>query len=175
MYMLIYTDRLSLRTFTSSDYKSMNRLLGSRAVMKSSVEGPLTASQIKEWLEKQINVYRADQGLGALAVIHKEYQILIGYCGLFRAPCMVGLNEIAIGYRFIQNHWGKGFATEASIAVREYAFITLGLPRLVALIEPSNPRSIRVAEKIGMTFEKEVMLETYDHPDYLYSLENPYK
>ena len=64
------------------------------------------------------------------------------------------------------NSWGYGYATEAARAVRDYAFSELNLNRLVALIEPVNQRSIRVAEKLGMRYEKDVMLEGYDYPDY---------
>ena len=70
-------------------------------------------------------------------------------------------------------HWGQGFATEAARAVRDYAFETLRLPRLVALIDPGNVRSIRVAERIGLRYDRDAMLEGYDHPDRLYSLNRP--
>ena len=66
--------------------------------------------------------------------------------------------------------WGKGYATEAAGAVRDYGLGVLGRRRLVAIIDPQNAASIRVAEKIGMHFEKEVMLEGYTYPDHLYAL-----
>ena len=70
--------------------------------------------------------------------------------------------------------WGKGYATEAVCTVRDFAFATLGIKRLIAMIDPSNVASIRVAEKIGMKYEKEVMFEGYSHPDHVYS-EQRYK
>ena len=60
--------------------------------------------------------------------------------------------EIDIGWRLRQVAWGKGYAGEAARPVVEHAFKTVGLTRLVADIDPRNTPSMRVAEKIGMTF-----------------------
>lgn len=103
------------------------------------------------------------------AAIEKSNQKLIGYCGL----CKIVVDnepEVEIGYRFAREFWGQGFATEAAIAVRDYGFNTLNLSRLIAIIDPANTRSIRVAEKIGMQYEKDVMLEGYSHPDHVYAI-----
>jgi len=93
---------------------------------------------------------------------------VIGYCGLFFFPDIEGQAEVEIGYRLARSVWGKGYATEAAKAVRDYAFNVLRLERLIAMIDPSNIASIRVAEKIGMHYEKEVMFEGYTHPDHVY-------
>lgn len=66
-------------------------------------------------------------------------------------------------------HWGRGLATEATTAVRDLAFDTLKLDRLIALIDPANARSIRVAEKIGMSHEADVMQHGYTHADHVYA------
>ena len=57
-------------------------------------------------------------------------------------------------------YWGKGLATEAAIATRDYAFARLGITRLISIIDPENVRSIRVAEKIGMQYEKDVVFQS---------------
>lgn len=92
----------------------------------------------------------------------------IGYCGLTHFSDIEGQPEIEVGYRLARAWWGQGFATEAARGVRNYAFHSLGLSRLVSLIEPSNTASLRVAAKLGMHREREVMLPGYDHADYLY-------
>lgn len=171
--MLLKTERLILRRFGKSDFGALEKLLGSGAVMESSVNGPLSENQIWDWLEEPFGVYESNQGIEVLAVINKCNLELIGYCGLFHFSNIDGVSEIEIGYRFVQNSWGNGYATEAARAIRDYAFSKLNLSRLIALIEPANTRSIRVAEKVGMKYEKEVMLENYDYPDYLYSMEKP--
>ena len=170
--MILETERLLLRRFTMPDYVALDNLLGCNVVMASSMSGSLNGDQIKVWLETQIEVYKSNEGVDVLAVVEKRSAELIGYCGLFHFADIDGVPEIEIGYRLVQAVWGNGYATEAACAIRDYAFSQLKLPRLVALIEPTNTRSIRVAEKIGMNYEKDVMLEGYDYPDYLYSMGN---
>jgi len=66
-----------------------------------------------------------------------------------------------------KTYWSKGFATEAAKACKEYAFYKLGLSKLISIIDPGNVPSIRVAEKIGFTKEKEVFI--FDKNHYIYS------
>ncbi len=114
--------------------------------------------------------YYRSWGFGPYAVVTKSNPEVIGYCGLFYFPDLGGQPEIEIGYRLARSAWGLGYATEAAHAVRDYAFSTLGMKRLIAMIDPSNIASIHVAEKIGMQYEKDIMLEGYTHPDHIYSM-----
>ncbi len=140
--------------------------------MESSVDGPLNTDQVRTWLKDQIDEYKKKHGIEVFAVVNKSTTEFIGYCGLFQFPNIDGAHEVEVGYRLIRKSWGNGFATEAASAIRDYAFSELNLNRLIALIEPVNNRSIRVAEKIGMIYEKDIMLEDYDYPDHLYSMCN---
>jgi ribosomal-protein-alanine N-acetyltransferase len=63
---------------------------------------------------------------------------------------------------------GTRLCPEAAKAVRNFAFATLDIKRLIAMIDPSNSVSIRVAKKIGMHYEKDLLLEGYTHPDRVY-------
>jgi RimJ/RimL family protein N-acetyltransferase len=85
-------------------------------------------------------------------------------------PDIAGRPEIELGYRLARLAWGRGYATEAAHAVRDLAFTTLGLKRLIAMIDPANGASIRVAEKIGMQYEKDIVFGGYNHPDRIYSI-----
>lgn len=166
----IETKRLRLRPLQISDHKSLDALLGDREVMEFSDDGPLDTDKVGIWLRTQIEEYKTDSGIKILAVENKSTSVFIGYCGLTLFSDVDGSAEIEIGYRLIRKFWGYGYATEAASAIRDYGFSELKLDRLVAFIEPVNRRSIRVAEKLGMTYEKEVMLEGYDYPDHLYSI-----
>jgi RimJ/RimL family protein N-acetyltransferase len=77
---------------------------------------------------------------------------------------------VELGYRLTRASWGKGYATEAAGAVMEHAFTSLGLERLVSLIDPENIASLRVAQKLGMQFEREIILPGYSHPDHMYAI-----
>ena len=93
--------------------------------------------------------------LGLWATIHKETGKFIGRCGLL--PWTIeGQPEVEVAYTLAQDFWGQGLATEAAHAILQYAFEQLHLSRLICLIDPANHASRRVAEKIGMTLEKEV-------------------
>jgi ribosomal-protein-alanine N-acetyltransferase len=86
-------------------------------------------------------------------VIHREDAELIGFCGFADGfpP------DVEIGWRLRPDYWGKGFATEAAIAVMAYGWQRFEFPRVVAVIHPDNHASIRVGEKLGMTFEAEFL------------------
>ena len=137
-------------------------------VMRFS-DGVQTKKWVTTWLHNCLERYQT-WGFGPYAVVEKNSQDVIGYCGLFFFPDIGGHTEVEIGYRLAKSAWGKGYATEAARIVCDHAFTTLGIKRLIALIDPSNVASIRVAEKIGMKYEKEVMLDGYTHPDHVYSI-----
>jgi [ribosomal protein S5]-alanine N-acetyltransferase len=94
--------------------------------------------------------------------------VLIGFCGFSdEFP-----PDVEIGWRFLPEYWGRGLATEAARAVMQYGFDTFGFGRLVYVSQRANQRSIRVAEKLGMAFErsfvhkgKEVVRYAKDNPN----------
>ncbi|MEJ2563588.1 MAG: GNAT family N-acetyltransferase, partial [Anaerolineales bacterium] len=88
-------------------------------------------------------------------VIEKGSGQLVGNCGLLEKE-VGGEAEIELVYVFAASAWGKGYATEIGMALIRHAFETLGLERLIALIEPENAASERVAQKVGMRFDREV-------------------
>jgi RimJ/RimL family protein N-acetyltransferase len=163
------TQRLRLRHFVDSDVDAMARVFGDPEVMRfgRSVQ---TREWVRGWLARCADSYaRRDYGLWAA----EERQVgeVIGYCGLTYFPDINGRPEIEIGYRLARSFWGRGYATEAARAVRDHAFAALGLRRLIALVDPDNIGSIRVAEKLGMRHEADAMLEGYTHPDRVYAIE----
>jgi RimJ/RimL family protein N-acetyltransferase len=103
--------------------------------------------------------------------VEKDGREVIGFCGLSRFSDVGGRPETELGYRLARASWGRGFATEAARAVRDYAFDTLGIPRLISIIDPRNAASIRVAGKTGMRYEKEVTFQ--GHLVHIYAMERP--
>ena len=161
------TERLALRHFHILDAEAMHRVFGDPEVMRFG-DGAQTKEWVDAWLQTCLERYYQTWGFGPYAVVERQFQNVIGYCGLFFFPDINGKPEVEIGYRLARFAWGQGYATEAAIAVRDYAFTTLGIRRLIAIIDPSNTASVRVAEKINMQQEGDVMLEGYTHPDHVY-------
>jgi len=89
-------------------------------------------------------------------VAEKHTGKIVGHCGLLEKE-VAAKTEIELIYVFCLDAWGKGYATEIGQALMCYAFEKLNINRLIALIEPENKASERVAVKIGMHFEKEVI------------------
>lgn len=88
-------------------------------------------------------------------LIERESGKVVGHCGLLDKE-IEGTTEIELVYVLAAPAWGKGYAAEIAAAIRDWAFSTPGLNRLIALIEPSNRASERVAVKTGMRLEREI-------------------
>jgi [ribosomal protein S5]-alanine N-acetyltransferase len=168
----VSTERLFLRTFHVLDAEAMYQVFGDPEVMRFS-NGVQTKEWVQDWLRLCLERYYQTWGFGPYAIVEKRSETVIGYCGLFYFPDINGQPEVEIGYRLARSAWGQGYATEAALAVRDYAFTTLGMKRLIAMIDPSNTASVRVAKKIGMHYEQDVMLEGYTHPDHVYVITAP--
>ncbi len=147
--------RVFLRCFHVADLDAMADVFGDPEVMRFG-PGPQSRDRVEAWLRGCLEDYYRKWGFGLWAVVHKPDRRVIGYCGLTRFDDIDGRLEIEIGYRLARHFWGRGLATEAAGAVRDYAFDVLVLPRLVAIIDPHNGASIRVAEKNGLRYEKDV-------------------
>jgi hypothetical protein len=161
------TERLTVRHFHILDSDPIFQVFGDPEVMRFG-DGVQTKEWVEDWLRTCLERYYQTWGFGPYAVAKRQSQDVIGYCGLFFFPDINGQPEVEIGYRLARSAWGQGYATEAAGAVRDFAVSTLGIKRLIAIIDPSNTASIRVAEKIGMHHENEVMFEGYTHPDHVY-------
>ena len=158
--------RLIIREFEVEDSISLMDVFGDEEVMRYG-DGVKTL----EWVEYSVREMRKDYhvpGYGKWAVVAKDSTALLGYCGLEDLD-INGKQEVAIGYRLARPYWGQGYASEAAIAVRDYGLHALKLKRLVATIDPDNTASIRVVQKAGFIYEKDIMLDT--HPDHLYVFE----
>lgn len=154
---MIETSRLILRPMRAGDMDDLLHVFADPRVMSAFDSEPFDRSQMEGWVRRNLD-HQERFGYGLFSVILKENGLLIGDCGLER---MDEEDEplAELGYDLRSDHWGRGLATEAAAAVRDYAFEVLGLPRLISLIRTGNEASRRVAEKIGMQMEAE--LERY--------------
>jgi ribosomal-protein-alanine N-acetyltransferase len=156
--MILETPRLLLRPFAESDFDDLAALMANADFMRFSL-GVFSREQTAGFLEKVRA--RDRQGLPSqFALILRSNQKLIGYCGFF-LQTVDGVEELEIAYRLDPAHWGQGLATEAARAVRDHAFDNLQLAHVISLIHPENTASRRVAEKNGMTPEKETVFRGF--------------
>ncbi|WP_110114460.1 GNAT family N-acetyltransferase [Bacillus sp. CGMCC 1.16541] len=150
---LFQTNRLQLRHMLTSDVEHLLRIFSDSKVMTHYRRTKSKEETIK-WIDWTLYNYKA-YGVGMWIVEEKDSGTFLGQCGL--VPQKVeGAVAIELGYLFLPAVWNNGYATEAATAVRDYAFQVLQLDEIVSLIAPANTPSIRVAEKIGMTCEKEI-------------------
>ncbi len=148
------TKRLLLRHLELPDLDDLFALTGDPEMQRYIPEGALTYAETKDLLEWYLNGHPKHPELGLWATIHKETNQFIGRCGLL--PWVIdGRSEVEVAYMIAKTHWGRGLGTEAAQAILNYGFEKLELTRLICLIDHGNLASIKVAEKIGMRFEKE--------------------
>lgn len=150
---ILETDRLILRHLELGDLDNLHALYAEPETRQYIPDAPRSYAETKEELEWHMNGHPRHPELGLWATINKPTGAFIGRCGLL--PWHIdGQDEVEIAYLIDKAYWGKGLGTEAARAILAYAFDSLNLTRLICLIDESNPASIRVAEKIGMRFEK---------------------
>ncbi len=148
---VLETHRMILRQLETSDVDALMGIFSDPEAMRYY---PATKSrrEAEEWVRRFRGSYR-ERGFGLWAAILKDSGEFAGQCGLV-AQEVDEKDEVEIGYLFLRRFWGRGLATEAAQACRDYGFGTLGCDRLVSLIDPANLASRRVAEKVGMKLEK---------------------
>jgi len=152
---ILETDRLILRHLLPDDLDNLFALYSDPKIRRYFPEGTLTYEETKEELEWFLNGHPKHPGLGLWATILKESDQFIGRCGLL--PWTIdGQNEVEVAYLIARGYWRQGLGTEAALAILQYGFEQLSLSRLICMIDPANIASRRVAEKIGMTLEKEM-------------------
>jgi RimJ/RimL family protein N-acetyltransferase len=167
---ILETSRLILRHPVLADLDSLFALYCDPDVSKYIPDAPRNYEETREELEWHMNGHPKRPELGLWATIHKETGMFIGRCGLL--PWTIdGQNEVEVAYLISKAYWGQGLGTEAAQAILDYGFEKLNLSRLICLIDKENLASIKVAEKIGMTFEKEGKDEM--GPFLLYSRNKP--
>lgn len=143
------TARLRLRPHTPGDAPFMVRLnadpaciryTGDRAFPHPSEALAVVAALRSQW---------ADRRMGRFLVEERQTGERVGWCGL---KWHADTGDADLGYRFLQDRWGRGYATEASRACIGYAWGPLDLDHLVARAMPENIASVRVLEKLGFRF-----------------------
>lgn len=139
---------------TAGDLDDMAALLGDPEVMRYYPR-PKNRDEARAWIDWNQRLYR-QQGFGLWLLTLRATGEFVGDCGL--TPQRVeGTTDIEVGYHICAALQGLGYATEAAAASRDHARDVLGVKRLIAIINPENVPSQRVAEKIGLAYERDAI------------------
>jgi RimJ/RimL family protein N-acetyltransferase len=150
---ILETERLVLREMTEDDAKHLLALRTTPNVMRY-IPGEPALSTIDDAIAVlRNNVFlQYARGVGRWACIEKASGAFVGWSGV---KYMEEDDEHDVGYRFYEEHWGKGFATESARAVCDFSRARLAGKRVVGKVMPGNLASKRVLEKCGMEYEKD--------------------
>ena len=144
-----FTERLRIHPWRVADRPALERMARDPDMMRYITDGrTLADDEVDELLERQARHLR-NHGICFGAVELQATGEVIGLVGL--QPHDDG--QFELGWWIWKAHWGRGYATEAAAAFVRHAGEVMGLDRLVAVIDPSNAASIKVAEHLGMNFE----------------------
>ena len=175
---ILETPRLVLRELAAEDADALARILGDPETMRY-YPAPYDRAGVEQWIARNRQRYK-DDGVGLWGMVLKSTVLkstpsqsageLIGDCGIIRQE-VEGEHLYEIGYHLRRDFWGRGLATEAAIACRDWAFANLKTDRVISLIRPENLASRRVAERNGMKVWKEVTWRGLPH--LVYSIERP--
>lgn len=162
------TARLRLRLYRETDLDVFADMHGDAITMQYIGEGKtLTRAETWRFIAAGLGHW-ALRGYGMFAVTHRETGQVLGRCGFYQPEGWPGFE---IGWLFHRDHWGRGYATEAAEGALEFAFNDLGQPHVISLIRRDNLASVRVAEKIGERYEREI--ELLGAPALVYGIRRP--
>jgi ribosomal-protein-alanine N-acetyltransferase len=146
------TQNLICRPFTLDDAQAYWPLVSLPEIQRYTGEQPVTSlEQVRKTLiERPLRDY-AVHGFGRMACIEKQSGRLVGFSGI---KYLEELQEVDVGYRFLPDCWGKGYATESALALMEEARRRFGIERFFGMVQPENVASARVLQKLGLAFER---------------------
>jgi [ribosomal protein S5]-alanine N-acetyltransferase len=153
----IETPRIRLEPWHSDDWRALHAIAREPEVMRYITGGaPWSENQTQEFVTRQQRHFsERNYCLWKLIVKNTDVQSGATVDGLCGIQPLTETDEIEIGYWLAQRHWGQGIATEAARAAARDAFERVGLDRLVAVARKENAPSLRIMEKIGMTYERD--------------------
>jgi RimJ/RimL family protein N-acetyltransferase len=164
--LILETERLLLRAPIDDDVDAWAAMLSDPEVTQFLI--PSTRPEVAAHIRTVRQRHEID-GFGLLAVVRKKDERVIGRAGLlvwddgtWSSTTLRDAGEnaqVEIGWALARDCWGHGYATEAGAASRDHALETLGRRRVISLIAYGNERSVNVAEKLGLAYERDVLTQ----------------
>jgi ribosomal-protein-alanine N-acetyltransferase len=177
--MKLETERLLLRIPDERDIDGYLDVYSDPEVMRFLGTGMFSRDDAVAGVERMRRHWDR-HGIGLFSVVRKEDERLLGRVGFLLWDLVRGVHamreeldgalELEVGWTLGSEHWNRGYATEAALACRDWAVGELGYKRLVSLIARDNVGSIRVAEKIGESYERDLERPKRDYAVGLWAL-----
>lgn len=178
---MIETERLVIRPPQPKDSADLAVAYSDPETVRYIGDGSTaTLAEVEAGIAHWLTRWEAN-GLGLCALERREDGRVLGRAGflVWDTACWEPSTfdeagdraEVEIGWMLAREHWGHGYATEAALALRDWALAERGLTRLISLIRPGNEASIRVAERIGERYDGEVVMRGL--PALVYALDAP--
>ena len=165
--MRLETERLVLREPEQGDRDGYAGLYGDPEVVRFLSGMTLPPDEVPAAIDRMLGHWQR-HGVGLFSVIRKDDERFVGRVGYLLwdterwvngvSEVLEGDLELEIGWTILRASWNQGYATEAAIACRDNPLGELGRDRVISLIAPPNVASIRVAEKLGESYERDVDL-----------------
>lgn len=153
MTLVTETPRLQLHRLDTADAAFILQLVNEPSWLEFiGDKGVRTLDDARAYIANGPVAMYASHGHGLYRVDLTHSGEAIGLCGLIKRDTLA---DADIGYAFLPAHWGHGYAEEATRATLSHARDTLGLKRIVAIVTPTNARSIRLLEKIGLRYDRD--------------------
>ena len=151
----IRTERLLLRGLRHDDLDAYAAMYADPEVMQY-LENGLPLDRAAAWRMMAVHLgHWLLRGYGQWALVEDATGDVVGRAGLWEPEGWPGLE---VGWLLARPRWGQGFATEAGRAAIAYAFGVLGAEKVISLIRPENHLSVRVAERLGESYERTIEL-----------------
>jgi RimJ/RimL family protein N-acetyltransferase len=168
MNVILATTRLLLRTFTIADAPLLYQLNSDPEVIRFTYDPLHNLSEAEKIIGQVILPQYALYNYGRWALHVESSMEFIGWCGL---KYDVQRDEVDLGYRLMQKHWGQGYATEVAFACIQYGLKKLNLHTIVGKAVKENKASIHVLQKCGMSYTG--VKDIGGYPMETYAIHNP--
>ncbi len=153
---ILETERLTLRRLCEADAAFILKLLNEPSFLQYiGDKGVRTLNDARSYILAGPMEMYARLGFGLYLVQAKADGCSMGICGLIKRDT---LPDVDIGFAFLPEFWGNGYAYEAAAAALNYGRDALGFKRIVAITSPDNEASGRLLKKLGLQFERMIRL-----------------
>lgn len=162
------TARLTLRRFEFDDAPFVVELLNQPSFIQNIGDrGVRNVADAQRYLREGPMAMYDRYGFGLWRASRRSDGVFVGMCGLLKRDI---LPDVDVGYAFLPDHWGQGYAFEAANATVQLGARRFGLKRIIGVVSDHNTASIRVLEKVGMSFERTYPMHPNEPEVRLYSM-----